>query len=100
MPRPHSFEDPDFDSLQPLANPAVFPHEATAPTSALAQAVRRHEASLLSIAGVKSVGETRNAIGDDAIEVGVVADYVTRKIPKKLDKYDVVVRVVGEVEAY
>jgi hypothetical protein len=95
------YEDPTFDDNAPGEGGVVpyQPAEST-PRSHVGQVLRREESRLMSIPGVKSVGEGRGAIGDAAIEVGIENASVAKKLPKTVDGIEIITRVIGEVDAY
>ena len=61
----------------------------------------RHEASLLALPGVVSVGIGRAKDGTSAIIVGLDAPHpnMEPQIPQSLEDYPVVVQVVGPIKA-
>jgi hypothetical protein len=60
-----------------------------------------HEASLLALPGVVSVGIGRAADGTSAIIVGLEASHpnIEPQIPQSLEDYPVIVQVVGPIKA-
>lgn len=60
-----------------------------------------HEARLLALPGVVSVGIGRAEDGTSAIIVGLDAPHpnIEPQIPQSLDDYPVVVQVVGQIKA-
>ena len=63
---------------------------------------RRHEAGLLQLPGVVSVGIGRDDSGQPAIIVGLTAanPETESRIPKALEGYPVIVQVVGKITAH
>lgn len=100
MPSKKQFEDPTFDNPPVVGEDTPSEHGDDLPMSAVAEVLQRHEARLMAIPGVKSVGEGRGSIGDPAIEVGVAHAGVAQSVPRTVDGVEVVTRVVGEVDAY
>ena len=58
-----------------------------------------HEADIMAIPGVRGIGVTQNATGDDAIAVYLLDKSVATRVPKSLGGYDVETVVVGEIDA-
>jgi len=100
MPRKRKFEDPTFDNPPTGGGDMPFEPGDDLPVSEVASVLRRHEARLMAIPGVKSVGEGRGPLGEPAIEVGIAHPGVAQAVPPTLDGVELVTRVVGEVEAY
>ncbi len=100
MPRKQRFEDPSFEN--PPSEGGAVPYEPPdeTPPSGVQTILRKHEARLMSITGVKGIGEGLGPIGDPVIEVYIAHPGVARSVPRKLDGVDVVTKVVGEVDAY
>jgi hypothetical protein len=100
MPRKHQFEEPFFDV--PLSGGGAVPYEPqdNAPPSDMQVILRKHEAHLMAISGVKGIGEGLGPVGNPAIEVYITHPGVARSIPRKLEGVDVVTKVVGEIDAY
>lgn len=59
----------------------------------------KYEADIMAIPGVKGIGVTQNATGDDAIAVYVLDKSVAARVPKSLGDYEVETVVVGEIDA-
>jgi len=100
MPRKHQFEEPSFDA--PLSGGGAVPDapQDDAPPSGVQAILRKHEARLMAISGVKGIGEGLGPIGNPVIEVYIAHPGVARSIPRKLDGVDVVTKVVGAIDAY
>jgi hypothetical protein len=97
MPRKSQFEDPTFEETTAAAGAVQYqPQEGLSADTVL----RRHEAELMALPGVKGVGETRNEIGDPAIMVYLSNQSAALKVPSQLNGLEVVTTVVGEVDAY
>jgi hypothetical protein len=97
MPRKQRFEDPAFEETPSTAGAVYYqpPDESTSDS-----VLRRHEAELMALPGVRGVGETRNDIGDPAIMVYLTNQGAASKVPSQLEGLEVVTSVVGEVDAY
>ena len=100
MARQRQFEDPTFGEPHPGSGAVPYEPQEREPTSRVGKILHRETSRLMAIPGVRSVGETRGAIGESAIEIGVVSASVVRALPKSIDGVEVVTRVVGDVEAY
>jgi hypothetical protein len=100
MPKKNNFEDPTFEN--DLAGEGIVPYAPVESESAsrISEVLRRHEARLMAIPGVKSIGEGSGSTGEPAIEVGLAHAGAARLVPHKLEGIEVVTRVVGEVDAY
>lgn len=59
----------------------------------------KYEADIMAIPGVKGIGVTQNATGDDAIVVYVLDESVAARVPKSLGDFEVETVVVGEIDA-
>jgi hypothetical protein len=60
---------------------------------------RRHEAELLALPGVVSVGIGEDASGSPVLVVGVRSAEASPRLPRELEGYPVTERVVGRVRA-
>ena len=83
----------------------IFPSIALCEESDMPASIKdvksRHEASLLQLPGVVSVGVGLDEKGNQAIIVGLTSrDPDTEsKIPPRLEGYPVVIRIVGKIKA-
>lgn len=59
----------------------------------------KNEADIMAIPGVKGLGVTQNATGEDAIAVYVLDKFVATRVPRSLGGYEVETVVVGEIDA-
>lgn len=100
MPRGPKFEDPPFDHPPEGGGEVPFQPRPNAPASATAAILRKHEAQLLAMPGVKGAGESAGPIGEPVIEVFVADAGAAKAVPRSLDGVEVVTRIVGEVDAY
>lgn len=66
---------------------------------ALELLLARHEAQLLAIQGVTSVGISLGPAGGEALAVGVVDAGVAARLPSEIEGVPVVVNVTGPVDA-
>jgi hypothetical protein len=100
MPKKIKFEDPTFDN--PPTGGSETPSEPgdDLPPSKVGVVLQQHEARLMAIPGVKSIGEGRGPVGDPVIEVGIAHPGVAESVPHSLGGIEVVTRVIGEVDAY
>ena len=71
-----------------------------APANAVAEALLRHESELLALPNVTGVGIGQNSIGDPAIVVYLRVRSARANLPERIDGYDVVAEVTGEIDAY
>jgi hypothetical protein len=100
MPRKPMFENPSFDNPPTGRGEVSYQPQEPPATSAIANVLRKHEARLMAIPGVKGVGESFGPVGNPAIQVFIAHSGVAPSIPPVLDGVEVVTTVVGEVDAY
>ncbi len=89
------FPAPDFSGSGPVEY-SPTPH---APVGALALLLARHEARLLAVSGVTSVGIGHGAPGAEALVIAVVDASVAALLPREIEAVPVVVTVTGPVDA-
>jgi hypothetical protein len=109
MAKRFQFEEPDFDNPDADASAArggaaegiveYAPQESQAATGADA-VLRRHEAELMALPGVKGVGRGAGPVGQDCIEVYLAYSGAAKGLPKQIEGVPVCTSVVGEVDAY
>lgn len=110
MPKKFQFEEPDFDS-PPIGDDAsrgtsavesgiVEYHPDESPAAGAEAVLRRHEAELMAIPGVKGVGRGLGPVGQDCIEVYLAYAGAAKGLPKQIEGVPVSTTVVGEVDAY
>lgn len=86
---------PDFSGSGPVEyRPAPARTRGAVPAL-----LARHEAQLMAIQGVTSVGLGLGPAGGEAIVVGVVDAGVAARLPKEIGRLPVVVNVTGAVDA-
>lgn len=96
----HKFEDPSFDAPPSEAGAVRYEPREETPLSGVQAILRKHEARLMAIAGVKGVGEALGPIGNPVLEVYIAHPGVARLVPRKVDGVEVVTKIVGEIDAF
>ena len=74
--------------------------DAETPTRAVEEVMRRHEDRLLRLPGVTGVGIGQDAVGNAAIVVYLREGSAASRLPGRLDDFDVVFEVTGDIDAY
>ncbi|MDQ3332873.1 MAG: hypothetical protein M3552_19855 [Planctomycetota bacterium] len=100
MPKKFQFDEPSFDSPSSDGGAVFYEPAPDRVSSRVSSTLRKHEARLLEIDGVRSVGECQGTLGDDAIEIGVTDAGAAKRVPRTIDGISVVTRIIGEVDAY
>ncbi len=86
---------PDFSG----SGPVEYSPASVTPASGLAGLLARHEARLLAIEGVTSVGIGQGPPGGEALVVGVVDAGVTVRLPREIEGVPLIFTVTGPVDA-
>jgi len=93
------YEDPDFDVASEQGGVVEYHPEQPTPRSASEAVLRRHEARLMALPGVKGVGVGSGPAGEKCIEVYVASSSDAKRLPPELEGVCVTTRVVGEIDA-
>lgn len=86
---------PDFSG----SGPVIYSPTHEAPAGTLASLLARHEAALMAVPGVTSVGIAHGAPGAEALMVGVVDAGVEAHLPREIEGVPVIVTVTGQIDA-
>ncbi len=94
------FSTPDLDVLRGDPTPvSVAAAPAPAATTRADAVLAVHHDRLMALDGVVMLGRGRDAIGDDAIVIGVKRADQRAALPQRIDGVPVVAETVGEVDA-
>ncbi len=81
------------------SGPVEYGPAARVSHGTLTETLATHEAALLAVPGVTSVGIGFGPAGQEALTVGVLDAGVAAALPSEIDGIPVVVTVTGEVDA-